>query len=58
MKLVSKLKTVAYVFAALAVCPLAAVIWYLFLRLFSLVKATTFDDALTAVLDWALHLVL
>ena len=55
---VPKFATIAYIFAALAVCSLAAVIWYLILRLTGLVDATIVDDAVTAVLDWALHLVL
>jgi hypothetical protein len=55
---VPKFATIAYVFAALAVCSLVAMIWYLLLRLTGMPGTTVVDDAVTAVLDWALHLVL
>ena len=55
---VPKVATIAYIFAALTVCSLAAVIWYLFLRLTGMAEATIVDDAVTALLDWALHLIL
>jgi hypothetical protein len=55
---VPKFATVAYILAALAVFSLAAMIWYLLLHLTGMPGATIVDDAVTAVLDWALHLVL
>ncbi|MBM1311324.1 hypothetical protein JQT66_13850 [Sulfitobacter mediterraneus] len=53
-----KLTTIAWVFAALAVCFLVAVIWYVFLRLFGLADATIVDRAVISIFGWVLHLVL
>ncbi len=47
-----------YVVAALAVCSLAAVIWYLLVRLFGWAEAAIVDDAIAGLFDWVLHLVL
>ncbi|MCD2363112.1 hypothetical protein [Sulfitobacter mediterraneus] len=48
----------AYVVAALAVCSLAAVIWYLLVRLTGLVEVAIVDDAMIGLFNWILHLVL
>ena len=47
-----------FVVAALAVWSLAAVIWYLLMRLIGLVEVAFVDDAVIGLFDWVLHLVL
>ncbi|UWR10604.1 hypothetical protein [Sulfitobacter mediterraneus] len=47
-----------YVVAALAVCSLAAVIWYLLVRLTGLVEVAIVDNAMIGLFNWILHLVL
>ena len=49
---------IAYVVAALAVWSLAAVIWYLLVRLTGLVEVAIVDDAVIGLFDWVLHLFL
>ncbi len=52
------LSDIAYTLASVAVCSLAGVIGYLYLRLFGLAEATIVDKAVSAIFDWVLHLVL
>lgn len=53
-----KLSDIAYTLASVVVCSLAGVIGYFYLRLSGLADATIVDKTVSAILDWALHLVL